>query len=77
MFKKSPFGENFDRYNRHRRKKRLKKFYGNFIYFISIAAPIANLPQFAKVWISQDASGVSVFSWIFFCLISIAWFFTE
>ena len=53
---------------------KFKRFYDKFIYIIVILCPILNLPQLFKIWIDKDASGVSIFSWVGFTLISICWF---
>jgi uncharacterized protein with PQ loop repeat len=50
-----------------------KRKYDKFMYAIAILCPIMFLPQMLKVWISQDASGISIVSWISFAVIACFW----
>lgn len=50
-----------------------KRILDNMIYGAAILAPIMNLPQFFKIWLDQDATGVSLTSWASFSLFSLIW----
>jgi len=52
---------------------KLKRFFDKVIYFVVILGPIMNLPQLFKIWIYQNATGVSLVSWIGFTIFSIIW----
>lgn len=43
------------------------------IYSTVILSPLLNLPQLFKIWIQNNAQGVSVISWFGFSIISIIW----
>lgn len=38
-------------------------------YIAGIASPIATLPQLFSIWASQDATGVSLLTWVSYLLI--------
>lgn len=53
--------------------QKFKRDYDRFIYVVVILAPLTNIPQFLKVWIERDVSGVSALSWFLFSGISVTW----
>ncbi len=52
---------------------RLTKIYDRIIYIAVIVGPIMNIPQLLRVWMTQDATGVSFISWTGFSIISVIW----
>ncbi len=52
---------------------KLKRMFDKFIYVIVILGPIVNLPQLFKIWVYQNATGVSLVSWAGFSVISMFW----
>ena len=56
-------------------KDRVKLLVDKIVYVIAFVNPIMNLPQLLKIWINQDAAGISLVSWCSFALFSIIWFF--
>ncbi len=67
---------------RKRLDKNLKKdsfnkwenFFDGFIYFIAVFGPIMTLPQIYKIWIEQNAIGVSAITWSAYIVSSAFWF---
>src|SRR3989344_5694834 len=49
--------------------KAFVRFIDNLMIIIAIAAPLATVPQIYKVWIEQNAQGVSLLSWGTYSLI--------
>ncbi|MFT4312814.1 MAG: SemiSWEET family sugar transporter [Candidatus Woesearchaeota archaeon] len=75
-------GHNFGLHHHHIRTKRQNKkvpnkkfiaFYDTFIYFVGIGVPIITSSQVFKIWITQNASGVSIIAWSAYLFNSIAW----
>lgn len=52
---------------------KFKRFYDKFILFFGIIGPLLAIPQLVKIWIEQNAAGVSLFSWIAFLCIATSW----
>ncbi len=62
----------------HHQQKTLKKqdkhpVIDKLIYFAAVFSPAMTLPQIAKIWVEQNASGVSVISWMSYTLVTIIW----
>jgi len=51
-----------------------KRFVDRLVYISVFLGPIMTVPQVMTIWIEQNASGVSLVSWIAYTLISIPWF---
>jgi MtN3 and saliva related transmembrane protein len=49
------------------------KNYDKFIYFVGIGVPIITSSQVFKIWLSKNASGVSIVAWSAYLFNSIAW----
>ena len=45
------------------------------IYVAAIASPIMTLPQLWKIWIEQNASGISVITWSTYLIVSFVWLY--
>ena len=60
----------------HKKRKRKPKepnfysIYDKIMIVVSVLVPLSNLPQLFKIWLGQDASGVSSLSWILFAFFS-------
>ena len=52
---------------------KLKNFIDKIIYPVGIIGPLMTIPQFLKIWIDQDATGVSIISWSAYLIIAIFW----
>lgn len=53
---------------------RTKRVLDRAIYGVVILAPIMNLPQLFKIWLNENAAGVSFASWASFSVFSLVWF---
>ncbi len=64
----------FHKGNRKSHKEtRLKRFVDTFVYFIALVGPVMTIPQVAKIWIEQNAAGVSLISWSTYLVTSTFW----
>jgi len=50
-----------------------KNLMDKFVYAIAIIGPFITLPQVIKIWINQNAIGLSVFSWTGYSLAAGFW----
>ena len=50
-----------------------KNFLDKLIYLVGVSGPIMTLPQLYKIWIEQNASGVSLVSWSWYLIIAFIW----
>ncbi len=61
----------------HHHHKRLRKkdtpFLDKLIFFAALASPAMTFPQVFKIWIEQDASGVSIISWAAYTVTAFIW----
>lgn len=73
---------NLGQYHHHKRQRILKEkkekngfsgFYDSLIYFIGIGVPIITSSQVFKIWLNQNAQGVSIIAWSAYLFNSIAW----
>ena len=53
---------------------KFKRIIDKIILFVAIIGPLITLPQVLKIWVEQDASGVSALSWSGYSLSSVLWF---
>ena len=51
-----------------------KAFFDKLMYALAIITPLTNLPQLLKIWLYNNAAGVSSLSWAMFTLMSAMWF---
>lgn len=65
---------NHSRSHHYLKHRKAKQPFDYVVYFFMIATPLFELPQLYSIYSTQDASGVSVFTWGFFLLASIVWF---
>ena len=52
---------------------KLKRSIDDIVYIIAFLGPIMTIPQVIKIFITQNASGISSISWISFTLFSFFW----
>lgn len=52
---------------------RLKRFIDKIIYLVAVLGPAMIIPQLIKIWLYQDAGGVSLLTWAGFAFFSIIW----
>ena len=50
-----------------------KRFLDRLIYAISIIGPVMTIPQVLAIWVGQNASGVSLVSWVTYLGCVIVW----
>lgn len=51
------------------------RVFQSLVYFVSIAEPVATLPQVYTIWIDKKTAGVSLLSWCGYILVGGAWLF--
>jgi len=52
---------------------KFKRLIDKLIYAIALFGPIVSIPQILKIYLYQNASGVSTFTWIGYLIGSIFW----
>ncbi len=50
-----------------------KRLMDDAVYVLAVFGPVITIPQISKIWIEQNASGLSLISWIGYLLGSIFW----
>ena len=50
-----------------------KNFMDRMIYVVGVFGPIMTIPQLSKIWIEQNAAGVSAISWTAYLIAAIFW----
>ena len=54
-------------------RKSFRRFLDKFAYVIGALGIILTIPQILKIWVGQDATGVSVIAWIGYMITSSFW----
>jgi len=54
---------------------KLKRFVDRAIYVVALLGPVMTIPQILKIWVSQNATGVSLLSWLAYLFIAFFWVF--
>ena len=54
-------------------RKRWVRFLDKMIYLVGIAGPVMTIPQLMKVWVDQNAVGLSIISWSAYLVIALIW----
>jgi len=54
-------------------RNKLKGFMDTIIYIVAVLGPLIAIPQVLKIWQVQDASGVSLITWIGYLLGGFFW----
>lgn len=49
------------------------RFFDVVIYVVAVLGPLITLPQVLKIWEEQNASGVSLFSWVGYTCAASLW----
>lgn len=57
-----------------RKEEKRNKLIDKFIYPIAIIGAFTAIPQVIKIWLYQNASGVSAISWGAFSFLAVIWF---
>jgi uncharacterized protein with PQ loop repeat len=52
---------------------RLVHFVDSLIYIAGIIGPLVSIPQLMDIWIDKNAGGISVFTWIGYCVLTFIW----
>ena len=50
-----------------------KRYLDRVILGVAIVGPLMTIPQILKIWVSQNASGVSLLTWSTYLLTSLIW----
>ena len=50
-----------------------KNFLDRAIFFIGVLGPIITMPQLVKIWILEDASGLSLVTWTLWIFVDSIW----
>lgn len=50
-----------------------KNLVDKFVYIVGGVGPIFTVPQITKIWIGQNAAGVSVIAWISYLIAALFW----
>lgn len=61
-------------FKKHNQNTHLVKNYDKFIYLVGIVIPLITSSQVFKIWLNQNAQGVSLIAWSAYLFNSIAWF---
>ena len=59
--------------HKHLHQKPKKQFFDYFLYFFMVATPLFELPQAYAIYKHQNADNISLSTWGFFVLSSVAW----
>lgn len=51
----------------------LKRFLDYFMYGVGVVAPLALLPQIMQLYSNQDASGLSLLTWVLLAFVNLLW----
>ena len=51
----------------------LKRFMDKAVYGVGILGPLLTIPQITKIWIEQNASGVSLIAWSAYLVGALFW----
>ena len=54
-------------------RKKWIRILDKMIYAVGIAGPIMTIPQLMKVWVDQNAAGLSIISWTSYLIIALIW----
>ena len=68
--RKRVYDENLEKYPSRKKWIRLMD---KIIYIVGIFGPVMTVPQLVKIWIEQNAAGVSLLSWSGFIIYSLFW----
>jgi uncharacterized protein with PQ loop repeat len=52
---------------------KFKKYLDKIIYLVGVLGPILTIPQLTEIWISKNASGVSLISWSWYVISALIW----
>jgi uncharacterized protein with PQ loop repeat len=54
-------------------KKKQKDALDYVVYFFMVATPLFELPQSIAIYSTHNASGVAIWTWLFFCIADVVW----
>ncbi len=62
-------------HHQHKRKrtKDVHPIIDKLVYLAAIISPAMTIPQVLKIWVEQNASGISVITWVTYLLVSVIW----
>jgi uncharacterized protein with PQ loop repeat len=49
------------------------RYFDYFMYFVGAIAPLALLPQIIQLFVSHNAAGISVWTWLLLAIMNIFW----
>ena len=53
--------------------ERFRRFMDKSIYVVAIVGPVMTIPQVTKIWISKNAAGISLISWVTYLITAFFW----
>ena len=53
--------------------EKFKVSMSGIICFLGVVGPVMTLPQLFKIWVEQNAAGVSMISWVTYLVTGIVW----
>ena len=54
-------------------KNKWVRFLDRFLLFVAVIGPLMTFPQILKIYVGQNAAGISIWTWSFYALIDIPW----
>ncbi|HUD44754.1 MAG TPA: SemiSWEET family transporter [Patescibacteria group bacterium] len=52
---------------------RKRHIFDEFIYPVSLIAPIMTIPQLLSIWLQKSTQGISILTWSAYALVSLLW----
>lgn len=56
-----------------KQKDKFKCWVNRAIYIVGFVTIIMSIPQITTIWIGKSSAGISIISWIFYCISAIFW----
>ncbi|MBL7206767.1 MAG: hypothetical protein ISS36_04175 [Candidatus Aenigmarchaeota archaeon] len=63
-----------EKHEKYPHPNKWKRMLDKAIYAIAFIGPIMTIPQVLKIWLEQNATGVSSISWTTYLILSVFWF---
>ncbi len=63
----------FEKFEHYPNPDALKRFLDKIMLGVALIGPLATLPQVYQVFMTQDAKGLSIFTWTVWTVFSIIW----
>jgi MtN3 and saliva related transmembrane protein len=63
----------YKKFEKYPHPNKFKRLVDKLIYGIALFGPVVSIPQILKIYLYQNAAGVSLFTWIGYLIGSIFW----